>query len=165
MKQIPITLVGERQLQEVFNVAQRMPLDSTVEVVFRNAKQTKTLAQLGVLFGLWMDEISTVTGHSEEYIHKWLKCNFLAPVYANDPQGPIQEQWAELYWIHMESQNTEALAKHIDRVSMAHTWGYTKEQMTKYLNQVKAWGNEQDMVLTVPSQFHKFYKEEAARAR
>lgn len=164
MKQQIIRLVSERQLGHTFDVAQSMPLDGTVEVVFRNAKVGKTLAQLGTLFGLWMDEICAHTGNDPEYMHKWLKMNFLAPIYAKAPVGHIQEQWSELYWYYMSKQDAEKLSVHLERLSIAHTWGFTIQQMTEYLNVIQAWAINQGCPLTVPSQFHKYYKEELNRS-
>ena len=174
MKQKIFTVTGGDAVRAIGIFAgNHIPHDGTIECVFRNAKVAKTLKQLGVLFGLWIKEISEQSGMSSKEIHVFLKSNFLVPIYANNPVGDQQEQWSELYWHYMElcdpdqatanSDGPAKLAKHILRVSLSHSWGFTKEQMCEYLDEVQKWGINAGFALSVPIEFHKYYKSELAR--
>lgn len=189
MKQKIFTVTGIDSIKAIWNFALNMILhDGSIECVFRNAQVAKTLKQLGVLFGLWIKEISTQSGMDSKEIHIFLKSNFLVPIYANNPVGDQQEQWSELYWHYMELCEPQRvyrglmgdpgpaldeykvddtavakLSKHILRVSLSLSWGFTKEQMREYLEEVQKWGINAGFSLSVPLEFHKYYKSELAR--
>jgi len=159
----PVIFHDHRQVEYAFDLVQRQPLDGSREMIIRDRRISKTLSQLGLLFGFWLTEASEFTGINEEDLRKQWKMEYLAPIYANDPQGDIQSQFSELYWHYMETQNAEKLAQQIERVSMSHTWGYSKDQMTLFLNKIKRWSMDVGCNLTAPTKFHKYYNDEVVR--
>lgn len=161
MKQQIIRTVGPRQMSYLQSLVAQDPCDGSREWVCRNARVSKTLAQLGALFGLWIEEIMRVTGEDKDAVHRDLKLKFLTRIYAENPIGDIQEMWSERYWHLMELCDQEKLAEHLLRASLSDKWGITKEQMSAYMTDVRAWALNNGIALSVPDRFHRYYREAA----
>lgn len=112
------------------NMAQT-PTDGTIEWVKRDVKASKTMRQLGALFGRWIKYLSEKTGKSEQALHEELKAMFLARIYITDPQNDAQEQWVELCAIYQEQGETEKLERHAKRISLSwSSVGQTMDYMS-----------------------------------
>lgn len=155
MKQQVIRLVGNVQYQHAGRCLDDMPLDSTVEVVFRNAQVSKTMAQLGALFGLWFDEIQEQRGIDKDEIHKTMKAKFLCRIYATNPMNDRQQEWSELLIKYQEEHDYDGVSRQGARVSLS--W-ITKEQMKSYMTDVYAYWVNNGTPLSVPDKFHKYWR-------
>ena len=111
----------------------KIPCDGSVEAIFRNARVSKTMEQLGGLFGNWIKYLSNELGDDEDYLHKMLKAKFLARIYISEPSGDLQEMWVERLADIQEKGDNEALLKHAKRISLS--WA-TIEQMKAYMDAV-----------------------------
>lgn len=94
---------------------------------------SKTMAQLGGTFGIWIKEISEATGESQRKIHSDLKDKFLARIYISNPIGDEQEQWVELLFQYQETGQQEKLEKHAKRISLS--WAKV-HQMSDYMDAI-----------------------------
>ena len=110
------------------------------EVTISDASKTKTLAQLGGLFGAWITYLSGELGYDVDYIHRWMKSKFLARIYATEPKNGEQSAWTELLFIYQERGEQDKLAEHAKRISLK--WA-TVKQMKEYMNQVDNYWLEQ----------------------
>ena len=157
MKQKAIRLTGSEQANYAAQYLRQMPIDSSVEVVFRNANVSKTLAQLGTLFGLWLREIEEQTGAgwTVDRLHRHLKHKFLVNIYMADKRAGNQEQWAEHLELLLEKGEQDKIQKHIKRISLA--W-ITKEQHSQYLRLVWNWAIDQGFNLTIPDRYRGVYR-------
>lgn len=130
-------------------------INGSLEVVIRDAKISKTLAQLGGLFGCWIKYLSAERHRSENYWHRKLKAEFLARIYCMEPIGDEQEQWVELLYVYQESQQQEKLLTHAARISLS--WA-TIKQMTDYMNAVENHFIDEGMPLPILDKFEKYYR-------
>jgi len=130
-------------------------LDGSVEVVVRNARVSKTLAQLNSIFGVWLKYLSEVSGHSEADLHARLKQMFLARIYSIEPIGDYQEQWVDLLAFYQESGNTKKMLNHAARISLS--WANIK-QTTEYMKAVEQHYMGSDTPLPVLDSDRKYYK-------
>lgn len=106
--------------------------DYPVEIV-ANVASSKTMAQLGGLFGVWITEISQFTGESEKKIHADLKDWFLARIYVSNPIGNEQKQWVELLAFYQEKGDMVKLEEHAKRISLS--WAKVS-QMRQYMDAI-----------------------------
>ena len=135
MKQEIFRLYDEEDKSVALDSLDKVDVDGKTEMVLRNATISKTLQQLGGLFGNWITYLSKEVEHeSEDYIHRMLKAKFLARIYVTMPIGPEQEQWVELLYFYQTNQMQVALKKHAKRISLA--W-CTIDQMREYMEAVK----------------------------
>lgn len=179
MKAIVLSLNNQTSLNAAHRQLDQMPMDGSVEFVLRNAQRARTLQQLGALFGVWIKELlEQCEGWDERQMHRWLKEQHLVNIYANEPVGDWQEQWAELYWFYMSmcdpqmtmSENDRKhyvtkLAIHIQRISIADVTGITHQQMGEYMDKVYKWGINQGFKLSEPNKFYKEYRAEIKRQK
>ncbi len=139
-----------------------MPVDGSIEVVIRNIKTGKTLAQLGGLFGIWVNYAATEMGESEDYIHRWWKSKFLSRIYAIDyidenAKSYVSEidQWIELLAVYKESGQIDQLNTHAKRISLS--WA-NLSQMKRYMKAVESFYQSNDEPLPILDKYRKFYK-------
>lgn len=180
MKAIVLSLNNQTALGAAHQQLDRVPLDGSVEFVLRNAQRARSLQQLGALFGVWIQELlQQCEGWDEQAMHRWLKEQHLVDIYANEPVGDWQNQWAELYWFYMEKCDpsvnggkldannkwVKKMAAHIQRISIADVSGITHEQMGEYMDRVYKWGISQGFRLSEPNKFYKEYRAEIKRQR
>lgn len=107
--------------------------DYPVEIV-ANVASSKTMAQLGGLFGVWIKEISEFEGKSTKDVTLDLKLAFLPRIYISCPIGPLQNQWVELLLIYQDRGDMEKFIEQTKRISLA--WAKVS-QMTEYMNDIK----------------------------
>lgn len=107
--------------------------DYPVEIVV-NVASSKTMAQLGGLFGVWIKEIAEFEGESTKKVHEDLKLAFLPRIYITNPIGPLQNQWVELLLIYQERGDMVKFDEQTKRISLA--WAKVR-QMTEYMNDIK----------------------------
>jgi len=138
------------------------PIDGTTEVIVRHIKQHKTLAQLGGLFGAWIDYLSNEIGESPDYFHQEWKRVFLSRIYIADhvdseaASYPNEiDQWCELLLIHQESGDTEKLVKHGKRISLS--WA-NLSQTKRYMKAIESHYQANGYPLPILDKFRKFYK-------
>ena len=166
MKQKIFVLIDSYILKNAENYGRTVPLDGSIECVYRNAKVSKTLAQLGVLFGLWIKELQHqqgADGWSADRWHMWLKHRMLLPIIQERQEGPNadrQAEWFELLEIHLERGNQEGIQRQVNRLSLA--WA-SIGQMKEYLDKVWEWAIDAGFALSVPDKFHKIYEAEVNR--
>jgi len=129
--------------------------DGSKEVIVRDANTTKTLQQLGTLFGLWTSYITEQTGYTKDELHKEWKGSFLRGIYIYEPIGDLQEMWVENLYALQEKQEWEKLHIHAKRISLS--WA-TIKQMREYMNYIQAYYIENEYPLPIPDQFHRWYK-------
>ena len=157
MKQKVFCLTHDIAKRNCMSFVGALSSDCGLEVVIRSRRQSKTLAQLGALFGLWFEEIQDQTGEDKKTLHKNLKDWFLARIYVTDPVGPDQEQWVDLLVLYQQKGETEKLQRHAARISLK--WA-SIEQMRVYLDDVQAFYANTGVILSVPDKFHKAYQNE-----
>lgn len=155
MKQISFTLAHDEAFKGALNMLVECPRDGSMEVVFRNAKTSKTLAQLGGLFGCWETYIAEQTGDSEHLTHRKLKARFLARIYCMEPHGDAQEQWVELLAHYQELGDNEKLLRHAKRISVS--WA-SISQMNAFMTAVERYYQDKGFPLPILDKFRKFYK-------
>lgn len=131
------------------------PVDGEYEWVKRPVHQSKTLAQLGGLFGCWLQYLSTDLGESEDYLHRMLKAKFLARIYVTEPCGNNQEQWVELLAIYQETGQQEELKCHAKRISLS--W-CNSAQMSEYLHAIENHYISIGKPLPILDKFRKAYE-------
>jgi len=107
--------------------------DYPVEIT-ANCASSKTMAQLGGLFGVWIKEIAEFEGESTKKVHEDLKLAFLPRIYITCPIGSLQNQWVELLLIYQERGDMEKFTEHTKRISLA--WAKVS-QMTEYMNNIR----------------------------
>jgi hypothetical protein len=129
-------------------------LDGSVEVIIRNARTSKTLAQLGGMFGGWISYLSDTLGESQDSLHRALKRKFLARIYVTDPQTDAQEQWVELLAYYQERGDTLKFENHVSRISLS--WA-TIEQMNKYMNAIEQHYIAEGIPLPILDKFRRYY--------
>jgi len=129
--------------------------DGSKEVVVRDAHTTKTLQQLGTLFGLWTTYITDQTGYTKDELHKEWKASFLRGIYIAEPIGDMQEMWVENLYALQEKQEWKKLHIHAKRISLS--WA-TIKQMKQYMNEIQAYYIQHGYPLPIPDQFHRWYK-------
>lgn len=110
-----------------------LPEDARIEVVFRNAHISKTMEQLGALFGVWIEYLVEQTGYSENELHRMMKSKCLARIYITEPVGAAQEQWVELLAIYQMEQHRK-YEQHAKRISLS--WA-NLPQMKAYMDCVE----------------------------
>lgn len=135
MKQEVLHLFDEEDVLLAHARLDDVPVDGKTELVFRNATISKTLKQLGGLFGNWIAFLSkNVHNESEDHIHRMLKARFLARIYIRMPVGDAQEQWVELLYFYQSNQMQVALEKHAKRISLS--WA-TLAQTSEFMENIK----------------------------
>ena len=112
-----------------------MIADGSTEACFRNASESKTLRQLGAIFGVWEMELSTRHSSSGEKVHAWLKAAFLARIYWSEPKNKEQAQWVELCAMYQQAGEIAKLEKHAKRISLK--WA-TLDQTKQFMNDIEA---------------------------
>lgn len=152
MKAQTFRLINEQVAANAVGAILDCAHDGSIEVVIRNAKESKTLQQLGALFGLWIKEISDQMGRDEDYIHRMLKARYLARIYVTEPIGEAQEQWVELLAVYQQNQQQERLERHAKRISLS--W-CTIDQMREYLDAIQNGMADNGILLTVPDKFRR----------
>lgn len=95
MKTRKFTISHDEAKANALSELARIKPDGSVEVIFRNARESKTMQQLGGLFANWVRYVSEQTGEGEDTIHRMWKARFLARIYISEPLGEIQEMWVE----------------------------------------------------------------------
>ncbi len=178
MKQKVYPMNNAYCVDQLIKAANSTILDGSIEFVARNAQRARSLQQFGALFGIWLVEMcDQAPGNDKEYIHQWAKGRFLVPIYADNPIGDWQEQWAALYWYCMEQCDpsideklrkpnaVELLAEHISRITMSDLSGITKDQLKTYMDDLYGWSINNGFKLTEPQKFHAEYRAEIKRQR
>jgi len=134
MKQQIVRLFDYEEKCKALALLEATDATGKFEMVIRDATISKTLQQLGGLFGVWIKELSQELAESEDYLHRMLKAKFLARIYVTMPIGEEQEQWVELLYQYQVQQKQVALKKHAKRISLK--WA-TIKQMKDYMEAVK----------------------------
>jgi len=166
MKLKRFVLIDQSVLDNARAYGSKMPLDGSVECVYQNAKVSKTLAQLGVLFGLWIEELKNQSdgeGWSTPRWHLHLKHEHLLPIIMNRQEGPHadrQREWFELLEFQLEFGTQEKIQEQVLRLSLS--WA-SIGQMKEYLDRVWEWAVDVGFALSVPDKFHKVYEAELSR--
>ena len=157
MKQQIVRLTGDYEQHRAFQALGSAPLDGSRELVIRDASVSKSQAQLGALFGLWMRELEDQTGHSTAELHATCKDLFLVDLILAEPMSDIQELWAENYASYQHTDPARAQRCRA-MVSISDRWGMTKEQMKQYMDSVWAHFTSKGFSLTIPDRFKRAYK-------
>jgi len=140
-------------------VAEISPGDTeTMVVEIKPLQKAKTIAQLGTLFGLWGDQLLFDYGLAKDEFHIQMKAKFLAPIYAREPWGDMQEWWVEDLIDLQERGQHRRLDKHMDRLSLR--WA-SVNQMSEYMRQVEAHWIGLGVYLRVPDKFSRAMKARA----
>jgi len=134
MKSRQFILAHRQAKASAIKFIMEQPEDGTVEVNVCDAKQSKTKQQLGAIFGVWIKYLSEQTGYTVNELHRELKANFLARIYCEGPQGPMQEMWVDHLYMLQEKQDWEAVKIHADRISLS--WASIK-QTTEYMRRIE----------------------------
>lgn len=154
MKQVVFSLPRASREEAIAHI-KALPSNERFEVVIRTPKQSKTLEQLGALFGVWINYLSKQTGYEKNHLHRLCKAKCLARIYIMDPQTNEQEQWVELLAHYQQVQQQDNLIKHAKRISLS--WA-TLDQMSKYMNDVEHYWLEEGYQLPLPDKLHSAYK-------
>jgi len=138
MKARKFTLISREVMANCVDFIARQKWDASVEVIVRNAQESKTLSQLGGLFGSWVKYIANEINQdgNQKYVERMLKANFLARIYVTEPLTPEQENWVELLAVYQMSNEQEKLMKHAKRISLS--WA-TMAQMKTYMDEIEAY--------------------------
>lgn len=116
----------------------QIKIDAKMEVVVRNAQESKTASQLGGLFGAWVTSLSKDYGHSEDKVHQWLKAKFLARIYVTDNAetsvNDLQAQWVELMAVYQMAGKHDTLERHAKRISLK--WANMK-QLKRFMTAIE----------------------------
>ncbi len=155
MKSKTYKLSHEQARENCIEFISGLELDGSKEVIIRQVKSTKTLEQLGGIFGVWIAYISDKTGESQHEIHKRLKDYFLARIYVTEPIGPIQEQWVELLANYQETGQQAKLIRHAERISLK--WA-TLNQVSEYMEAIQNHYIYVGMPLPMLDKFRKYKK-------
>lgn len=162
MKQQIFRQFGSVQNHHLHKMVDQDPMDGSMEWVYRNSQVSKTLAQLGTLFGIWLLEIEQQTGAqwTIDTLHRFLKNKFLVQIYCKEQSGPHQArqvEWFEHLELLLEIGDEARTENHIKRVSLS--WA-SKEQHSEYLHVVWNWAMENGFRLTIPDKYHKVFRRE-----
>ena len=130
------------------------PTTGEWEWIKRPAHTSKTLAQLGGLFGCWIKYLSKELGESEDYLHRRLKAQFLARIYVTEPANAAQEQWVELLAIYQEKGEIDKLERHAKRISLS--WANIN-QTREYMNAIEHHYQCGDHPLPILDKFRRAY--------
>lgn len=114
------------------------------EVVIRNATQSKTLQQLGGLFGVWLNVLSNETGNDEDYLHRMLKAKFLCPIYLHSPHNDRQLEWAEALVTYKLNEDFDKYDRQAKRLSLS--WA-SKGQYSEYMKKIEVFYINQGITL------------------
>jgi len=137
MKARKFRLISREVMTNCVDFIARQAYDGTVEVVVRNASESKTLQQLGALFAVYVKYIANEINQDgdEDYVHRMLKAKFLARIYVSSPQTPEQENWVELLAVYQMDNEQEKLMRHAKRISLS--WA-TLSQTKEYMDSIAA---------------------------
>ena len=130
------------------------PTNGEWEWIKRPAHTSKTLAQLGGLFGCWIKYLSKELGESEDYLHRKLKAQFLARIYVTDPANAAQEQWTELLAVYQGRGETDKLERHAKRISLK--WANIN-QTREYMNAIEHHYQSSGHPLPILDKFRRSY--------
>ena len=155
MKQKVFTLAHKQASDSCAAFIQSIEPDGKTEVVVRDAKVSKTLKQLGALFGVWIRYISDQTGYTEKETHKHLKKTFLARIYTEDTRGEEQEAWVDMMVHLTEKKDWETIRIHFKALSLR--WALCG-QMREYMDQIQNYYIGHGMPLPIPDQFRGVYR-------
>ena len=140
--------------KNVINFINTLNNQESYAIIIRTAKTSKTLEQLGALFGVWLKYISERTGEDYQSIHRRLKLDLLTSIYLNEPKGVDQEVWKELHYYYQETQQQEKLEINYNRISLK--W-CTKEQMQLYMERILEYQISIDEPLPAPNKRRKYF--------
>lgn len=160
MKSKTFRLYGQKQKDYLISQIHLDPMDGSREWVWRDAQVSKSLQQLGVLFGLWIEEIVTQSGMAKGEVHEYFKQQFLPAIYVKEPIGPFkyeQQLWVDHLAALQQIGDSARFDAHVAGVRLK--WASIK-QMKEYLDQVYPWGIDNGFHLSVPDKFHKVYRPE-----
>jgi len=124
-----------------------------------NFKESKTLQQLGVTFGIWIKEISHAKGIGEDLVHAELKQEFLARIYVTDSENPPNESqamWVELLYNYQIAGDMGKLERHAKRISLS--WA-TVDQMSRYMSAIQNSYTDKGIYLTPPNPRYRIRQE------
>lgn len=160
MKQKIVRVHGPKQKNYLLSLIEQDPMDGSTEWVWRNAQVSKSLQQLGVLFGLWIEEISSQSGMTKDDVHAYFKPQFLPAIYVKEQMGPFeyeQRLWVDHLALLQESGDSVRFDIHVNGVRLK--WA-SIEQMKLYLDDVYRWGIDKGFHLSIPDKFHRVYRHE-----
>lgn len=170
-------------MQRILKTLDELAPNKSYEVVIRADRESKTLRQLGALFGVWtkhlaenlpdqtIDWLKKHAGEDiDQAIHRYMKAKFLAGVYAENPKGYIQEMWVdrldtlgELVRSEGEEASTESVAKlkrHAKELSLS--WA-SVDQMRRYMSLIDQYWHNEGYPLPELEKFKKYYKSGLAK--
>ncbi|MBL4759623.1 MAG: hypothetical protein JKY80_02050 [Mariprofundaceae bacterium] len=113
-----------------------LELEKPVEVIVRDSKVGKTMAQLAGLFGNWVRYIADEIHQSgdKDGVEAELKARFLARIYIEEPLTPEQEMWVDLLAVYQISNEQEKLENHAKKIRLR--WA-TLKQTKKYMDDIE----------------------------
>jgi len=137
MKARKFTLVSRDAMCRCVDYIARQEQDGKIEVIIRNAQESKSLHQLGALFAVYVKYIANEINQDgdEDYVHRMLKARFLARIYVENPATPEQENWIELLAVYQMNNEQEKLLKHAKRISLK--WA-NLQQTKDYMDAIAA---------------------------
>lgn len=166
MKSQTFILSDAERAQNCIRFIHDSPHNGTLEVVVRDCQQSKTMQQLGALFGVWVKCVEETTGYSQDEIHAGWKRKFLIPIYRREPLNLAQETWLDsceyLALIGAEKNDFDECNARLAKVSLS--WA-TKEQMSEYMQEIENYYISSDGhdPLPVPDKYRKSYEQQKAR--
>ena len=160
MKSITFSFATEESRAHCLEMIGRLDIGGEMEVVIRKKSESKTIQQLGALFGLWIRYLVENTGYEAQELHRWHKRKFLEPIYRREPLNDSQTAWLEsiLYWIEKGGgydEYSDIVNRRRKMISLA--WA-TKEQMSEYMSAIEAYYISQEMPLPIPGEYEAVWK-------
>jgi len=137
MKAKKFTLASREAMTNCIDFIVHQEWDGKVEVIIRNAKESKTLQQLGALFAVYVKYIANEINQDGDvdYVHRMLKAKFLARIYVENSATIEQENWVDLLAIYQMNNEQDKLIKHARRISLK--WA-NMQQTKDYLDAIAA---------------------------
>ena len=170
-----IRLTGKRQVDYATKLINEcLDKDELWCVDIKKHKEAKTLQQLRALFGTWYDYLSNELGYTKDELHNMHKYGFdgsglgshdygwLLGIYLENPQGEIQEMWAE-HFNNLFEKNTKPpfskkagkdLVTHCKRASLK--WA-TIDQMREYMTRIEHYYMNAGYPLPILEKFKRWY--------
>ena len=176
MKSQTIKLTGKKQVDYAANLINEcLDQDDLWCCEIKKHKEAKTLQQLRALFGTWYDYLSDITGYTKDELHQMHKYGFdgcgmgghdygwLLEIYLENPQGPIQEMWAENHWGLFEKNTKPPFCKEagkqvvINAKRASLSWA-TIDQMREYMKRIEHYYMNAGYPLPVLEKFKRWYE-------
>ncbi len=157
MKTVTFSLATEESRAHCLDLITKLEIGGETEVVIRKKSASKTMQQLGALFGLWSRHLVDLTGYEAQELHRWHKRKFLEPIYRREPMNDSQTAWLEsiLYWFEKGRGHEDKVDRRRRMISLS--WA-TKEQMSEYMGAIDAYYISKDMPLPVPGEYEAVWK-------